>query len=155
MARPARAVSRGFPAPRFNHSADFPLHCLGALVKAVENCLALSGQKAEPLAESHEIPPPTGDRPETGRSSFLPDEGVPKGQDYGLQAACGWSRGARGQHNPPATAHLLWPQPCPPPRTLLTSLQPPRALAVGASAPQGLLLMGGWLLHKSCRVGVA
>lgn len=50
MAQPARAVSWGFQAAGFNHSADFPLHYLGALVKAVENCLALSGQKAEPLA---------------------------------------------------------------------------------------------------------
>lgn len=42
------------------------------------------------------------------------------------------------------------PQPCTPcPRTLFTSLQPPWALAVGAAAPQGLLLMGGWLSHKS------
>ena len=150
------APPAGASRPGILISVDFLLHYLGALVKAMENCLALSGQKAEPLTESHEITPPTGDRPETGHCSFLPDEGVPKGQGYGLQAACGWSGGARGQRNQPLTAHSLWPQLCPlPPRTLLTSLQPPWALAVGAAAPQGLLLMGGWLSRKSCHVGVA
>lgn len=78
MARSAEPEP-GFQAPGLNYRAD-----LGALGKAVENCFALSGQKAEPLSESHGIPPPTADGPEMGCRSFLPDEGVPKGQGYGL-----------------------------------------------------------------------
>lgn len=68
MARSAEPEP-GFQAPGLNYGAGFLLHDLGALGKAVENCFALSGQKAEPLAESHGIPPPTADGPEMGRRS--------------------------------------------------------------------------------------